>query len=150
MPTLTLPDLPNLPEGYTLTPGTPDPTSYITLRLQAGLAPPTEAQALAGNAGAWCAYHAVHDATSTAVSMGRVISDGGLHFYIIDMTTLPNHQRKGLGKIILAALLEKIKTNAPPGAWVKLLADPPGRPLYRKFGFEETGEEMIAMHLRVD
>lgn len=75
--------------------------------------------------------------------MGRVIGDGGWYFHIIDMATLPEHQKKGLGKAILSALLEKIQREAPPGAYVNLFADPPGRSLYQKFGFrEETGDGM--------
>lgn len=138
-----------LPEGYILTPGDPSPESYVNLRVKTGLTPPTVAQALAGNGGAWCAYHIIHEATSTAVSMGRVISDGGRQFHVIDMATLPNHQRKGLGRVILSSLLEEIETRASPGAHMKLMADPPGRSLYRKAGFKETGDKSIGMAMKL-
>lgn len=99
------------PEDYTLITGTPSPKFVITLRTAAGLTPLTLAQAIAGNGGAWCAYHIMHEPTSTPVSMGRVISDGGMQFHIIDMATLPEHQRKGLGRFILGALLEHIVSD---------------------------------------
>lgn len=139
----------SLPEGYTLKTGAPDPQSYNELRRRAGLTPTTDEQAIACIAGAWCAYHIVHDTSSTAVAMGRVIGDGGWYFHVIDMATLPEHQRKGLGKVILSALIDKIRKDAPPGAYINLLADAPGRPLYRKLGFQETGEREIGMAMRL-
>ena len=42
---------------YRLVPGPPDVTSYLALRLRSGLSPKTEAQAIPGLRGAWCAYH---------------------------------------------------------------------------------------------
>lgn len=80
--------------------------------------------------------------------MGRVISDGGWYFHIIDIATLPEHRQKGLAKLVVWSLMEKIKKEAPPGAYVNLVADPMGMPLYRKFGFVE-GLGGTAMGLRL-
>jgi len=72
------------------------------------------------------------------VGMGRVIGDGGWYFHVVDMAVLPDHQRRGLGDLILTALLDRIRRDAPAGAYVTLLADPPGRNLYAKHGFSDT------------
>jgi GNAT superfamily N-acetyltransferase len=54
------------------------------------------------------------------------------------MATLPEHQRKGLGDVVLKKLLATIEARAAVGtAYVNLVADPPGRRLYAKNGFEE-------------
>lgn len=79
--------------------------------------------------------------------MGRVIGDGGWYFHIADMATLPHHQRRGFGGLILERLLQRIKSQAPPGAWVTLLADTPGIPLYEKFGFRPTAPGCVGMAL---
>lgn len=80
--------------------------------------------------------------------MGRIIGDGGWYFHIADMAVLPAHQRKGLGETILRKLLEEIRQRAPEGgkgAYVNLLADPPGRKLYAKLGFGESAPRSAGM-----
>jgi ribosomal protein S18 acetylase RimI-like enzyme len=82
-----------------------------------------------------------------SVGMGRVLGDGGWYFHLLDMAVLPEHQRRGLGDVILTALLDQIRTHAPKGALVSLLADPPGVALYRRHGFANTspGSEGMAL-----
>jgi ribosomal protein S18 acetylase RimI-like enzyme len=77
--------------------------------------------------------------------MGRVLGDGGWYFHIVDMAVLPAHQRRGLGDAVLTALLEAIRRKAPAGAYVNLLADPPGRRLYERHGFRDTAPGSIGM-----
>ena len=79
--------------------------------------------------------------------MGRVIGDGGWYFHIADMATLPHHQRLGLGRAVLDALLAEIDTHAPSGPYVTLLADEPGRALYAGAGFVPTAPHSIGMVL---
>ncbi|MGI8683149.1 MAG: GNAT family N-acetyltransferase, partial [Mycobacteriales bacterium] len=67
-----------------------------------------------------------------------------------DMAVLPAHQRRGLGDAILGALLNRVREVAPPGAYVNLLTDPPGRRLYERHGFAETAPGSIGMALRLD
>jgi ribosomal protein S18 acetylase RimI-like enzyme len=81
--------------------------------------------------------------------MGRVIGDGGRFFQVVDIAVLPQHQRRGIGNAILVHLLDRIRSQAPPGAYVSLLADAPGRRLYAKHGFRETAPSSIAMALRL-
>jgi GNAT superfamily N-acetyltransferase len=87
----------------------------------------------------------VHEATGTTVGMGRCISDGGWYFHVIDVAVLPEHQRKGLGDMIVSAIMEKIRRESAPGAYVNLLADPPGRNLYKRHGFVETAPGEVGM-----
>lgn len=139
-----------LPDGYRLVPTAPSVADYLALRRDSGLSPKTEEQATSGAHGAWAACHVVHEPSGTAAAMGRVIGDGGWYFHVIDMATLPAHQRLGLGAAILDHLLTEIRDHAPAGAWVNLLADPPGRKLYASRGFTETapGSVGMALHLR--
>ena len=79
--------------------------------------------------------------------MGRVVGDGAWRFLIADMAILPEHQGRGIGGAILDALLAHITEHAPPGAYVTLTADPPGRRLYEQRGFVDVTPGRTGMHL---
>ena len=129
---------------------TPPPLDdYLHLRAAAGLSPKTGQQAAAALSGAWATCHVVHKETGAVAGMGRLLGDGGWYFHVVDMAVLPEHQRRGLGDAILAALLDRIRAAAPPGAYVNLLADPPGRRLYERHGFTETAPHSVGMALRL-
>ena len=136
-------------QGYRLMHGPPAVQDYLMLRQRAGLTPTTAGQAAAGLAGGWAACHAVEEDSTRTVGMGRVIGDGGWYFHVIDMAVLPGHQRRGIGDAILTALLERIRAHAPPGAYVNLLADPPGRRLYARHGFTDTAPASTGMARRL-
>ena len=99
--------------------------------------------------GSWVACHITYEPTGQTVGMGRVLGDGGWYLHVVDMAVLPEHQRRGLGDAMLGALLERIRAQAPPGAYVNLLADPPGRRLYARHGFTGTAPHSIGMALRL-
>lgn len=134
--------------GYRLVMAAPSVADYLRLRRDAGLSPRTEEQATAALPGSWAACHVVAD-NGEVVGMGRLLGDGGWYFHVVDMAVLPAHQRRGLGDAILGALLDRVRAEAP-GAYVNLLADPPGRRLYERHGFAETAPESVGMALRLD
>ncbi|GAA2496852.1 GNAT family N-acetyltransferase [Winogradskya humida] len=138
----------DLPEGYRLLEGPPPVDEYLALRRESGLSPRNRAQAVPALSGSWYACHVLHEPTGLAAGMGRIIGDGGWYFHIVDMAVLPAHQRKGLGDAVLGVLLDRIRVKAPPGAYVNLLADAPGRRLYARHGFVESAPESIGMYLR--
>jgi ribosomal protein S18 acetylase RimI-like enzyme len=90
----------------------------------------------------------VHDSTDEVVGMGRLIGDGGWYFHVVDMAVIPEHQRRGLGDLVLGSLLDLIQATAPPNPYVTLLADPPGRRLYERHGFTQTAPDSVGMVLR--
>jgi GNAT superfamily N-acetyltransferase len=136
--------------GYRIVMGPPSVPDYLRLRRDAGLSPATEEQATAGLPGSWAACHVVADVSGETVGMGRLLGDGGWYFHVVDMAVLPAHQRRGIGDALLAALLDEVRRHAPPGAYVNLLADPPGRRLYARHGFVETAPDSVGMALRLD
>jgi ribosomal protein S18 acetylase RimI-like enzyme len=136
-------------DGYRVVMAAPSVADYLRLRREAGLSPKTEEQAAAALPGSWAACHVVHEADGEVVGMGRVLGDGGWYFHVVDMAVLPDHQSRGLGDAILRALLDQIEAVAPPGAYVNLLADQPGRRLYERHGFSETAPESVGMALRI-
>ncbi|MDO4918825.1 GNAT family N-acetyltransferase [Kocuria sp.] len=136
--------------GYTLLDGPPTVAEYLTLRRDTGLSPKTEEQARAGIHGAWAAVRVVREASGEVVGMGRVIGDGGWYFHVIDMAVLPGHQGQGLGGAVLEHLLDRIRTHAPADAYVSLMADTPGQPLYARHGFEDRAPRTIGMSRLLD
>ena len=134
-----------LAEGYTLHDTAPPPEAAVELRARSGLSPKSLEQCALAMKGSWFAAHVTHDATGEVVGMGRVIGDGGWYFHIADMATLPEHQRRGIGDAVLTRLVEVIRASAPPGPYVTLMADPPGRRLYARHGFVETAPASLGM-----
>ena len=132
--------------GYTLVPAVPTVETYLRLRAEAGLSPRTAEEAAPALAGTWWGCHVLHDESGEAAAMGRVIGDGGWYFHIADMATLPAHQRRGLGFLVMETLIERIREAAPGDAFVSLMADPPGRPLYERFGFAEPRDASLGMY----
>jgi GNAT superfamily N-acetyltransferase len=135
-----------LHRDYRLLDGPPPLADYLRLRLESGLSPKSEAQGAGALTGSWTFRHVV-DAGGEVVGMGRVVGDGAWYFLIADMATLPAHQGRGIGGAILDALLAHVTEHAPPGAYVTLTADPPGRRLYEQRGFVDVAPGRTGMHL---
>jgi GNAT superfamily N-acetyltransferase len=146
---------PDLPQGYELHTGFPSVAEYRHLRYASGLTPMTEAQSAAVPAGTWYGCYIAfttpaesNTSPATAVAMGRIVGDGAWYFQIADMAVLPEHQRRGLGGVILKELLAQVRERAPEGdPYVTLMADAPGRRLYAKNGFVEAAPKEMGMLL---
>ncbi|MEU7475600.1 GNAT family N-acetyltransferase [Lentzea sp. NPDC042327] len=132
--------------GYRLEMSPPTVDDYLRLREESGLSARSREEAENGINGAWATVRAIHAESGETVGMGRVLSDGGWYFHIIDMAVLPRHQRKGIGDAIMTALLDRIGDHSPD-AYVSLLADPPGRRLYERHGFTESAPASVGMRL---
>ena len=134
--------------GYALIIGTPSVDDYRRLRKAAGLSEKSQAAAEAGLPNTWHAVTIQHG--GRVVGMGRIIGDGGTAFQIVDIAVEPEHQGKGLGKQIMASLMEHLRTNAPASAYVSLIADGDAKHLYAQYGFEPVMPHSIGMYTRID
>jgi hypothetical protein len=63
--------------GYRLLMFPPPVQDYLNLRLEAGLSPKSEEQAIAALPGSWAACHVVEEQGNEVVGMGRLLGDGG-------------------------------------------------------------------------
>lgn len=95
----------------------------------------------------FCAYDG-----DWAVGMARLLGDGAMSFYIKDFAVRPEYQGKGVGRLLMNAMEEYIRSQLPNGWAVSLeLISSKGRePFYEKFGFEQRpcdwdGAGMIKM-----
>jgi ribosomal protein S18 acetylase RimI-like enzyme len=83
------------------------------------------------------------------VGMGRIVGDGGCFFQVTDIAIMPEHQGRGLGKMIMAALTDYIDHQLPKTAYVSLIADVPAHRLYQQFGFAGTAPRSVGMARKV-
>jgi ribosomal protein S18 acetylase RimI-like enzyme len=125
----------------------PAPAEYCALRIRAGLSPMSEAAAAIGLPASWCAVCVRQH--GELIGMGRVVGDGGLFFLIVDIAVTPAAQGRGLGKRIMATLMEQLHSRAPAGALVSLLADGEASRLYESFGFRFSAPRSRGMLLRL-
>lgn len=72
------------------------------------------------------------------VGAGRALADGRDCSYICDIAVLPSHQGSGLGKQIVARLLELSRGHRK----IILYAVPGKEPFYRRFGFRRMKTAM--------
>jgi ribosomal protein S18 acetylase RimI-like enzyme len=134
-------------QHYHLEPQAPPLEDYLRLRHEAGLSPFTPQAATFGLKGTFFGVRVV--CNGEIIGMGRIIGDGGCFFQVTDIAVQPAHQGKGLGKKIMAALVDHLKAHAPESAYVSLIADVPANRLYAQFGFEETAPRSLGMAMKI-
>ena len=126
----------------------PSVDDYIRIRLEAGLSRKSEAAAEIGLKNSL--YSVVVYCGETPIGIGRIIGDGGCFFQVVDIAVVPEHQKKGVGDMIMRALMAYIEANAPPTAYVSLMADHGTPKFYERYGFEVSQMTMAAgMYLRI-
>ena len=134
--------------SYRLRDAAPSPEEYVALRDVAGMGSRTEAAARRGLPNSVHAVAIREEATGDLAGMGRLVGDDGCFYQLVDVAVHPDHQGRGLGTRIVAALLDYLRENAPDSAYVSLVADVDG--FYERFGFEETAPDSKGMFLSVD
>lgn len=133
---------------YRLVEVAPAPEDHVRLRALSGLGPFSLDAARLALPNTLHGVRIEHE--GECVGMGRVIGDGGCFFQIVDIAVDPSHQRRGLGRRIVAALVAWLRSHAPSGAYVSLIADGEARRLYAEFGFRPTAPASIGMSRRIE
>ncbi len=135
--------------AYQLEYETPAVDDYIRIRLAAGLSRKSVEAASIGLPNTICGvviYHA-----DEPVGMGRVVGDGGCFFEIVDIAVVPEHQKQGLGDMIMSGLMAYLNEHAPDTAYVSLMADHGTPEFYKRFGFEASlPPQKAGMSLRIN
>jgi ribosomal protein S18 acetylase RimI-like enzyme len=121
---------------------------YLALRVAAGLSAMSPAGAREGLQASWCSVCVRTGAE--LIGMGRVVGDGGLFLFVVDIAVTPAWQRRGLGRRIMQALMEQVHARALQYTQVGLIADGPAYLLYEKFGFRLVAPESQGMSLRME
>jgi len=133
---------------YYLREEVPDATTYIEIRLAAGLSRKSIEAATIGLKNGL--FSVIVYAEATPVGIGRVVGDGGCFFEVVDIAVLPDHQKKGLGRMIMERLMAFIHDTAPATAYVSLMADHGTPEFYKRYGFEVSmPPQKAGMFLRI-
>jgi GNAT superfamily N-acetyltransferase len=125
----------------------PGNEEYRALRTSAGLSVMTEEGAALGLPASWCSVCVRHE--DQLIGMGRVVGDGGLFLFVVDIAVAPAWQGKGLGRRIMQALMDEVHARAPVRTMVALIADGTAHELYAKFGFKLVAPGAQGMLLRL-
>jgi len=132
---------------YDLTKRVPSVEDYNRVRVAAGL---SEKDAEAARVGlANTIFSVCVENRGEVVGIGRVIGDGGLFFKVVDIAVAPEHQKRGLGRTIMDALMSWLTVNAPPTAFVSLIADEGLPGFYERYGFRVHPPEAPDMSFTV-
>jgi predicted GNAT family N-acyltransferase len=84
-----------------------------------------------------CEHAIAYDVAGRPVGTGRLLPDG----HIGRMAVLREWRGKGIGGLLLAALIERARARGMP--WVALNAQTHAVPFYARFGFVVAGEEFV-------
>ncbi len=134
--------------SYILRKEIPQISDYIGIRLAAGLSRKSEEAAQRGLRNSL--FGVVVYTDGTPIGIGRVIGDGGCFYEITDIAVVPAHQKKGVGDMIMRAIMEYLQTNAPKTAYVSLMADHGTPHFYARYGFSFTEmPKSSGMYLRI-
>lgn len=133
-------------ETCRIEPGIPDVRTYLALRMAGGLSRFAPEAAVEGLGGTLFGV-LVKDGFET-VGMGRLVGDGGCFVQVVDIVVLPSYQGRGLGRGIMAALMDHIHETLPRTVYVSLMADVPADRLYAEFGFQHTSPATVGMALK--
>src|SRR6266705_3414753 len=80
------------------------------------------------------------------VGMGRVIGDGGLHYYLTEVVVVPAHQHRGLGTRIVAALPAYVESVPFENTWVGLRPVEGTAEICARFGYKAQRPRGPAMY----
>jgi GNAT superfamily N-acetyltransferase len=134
--------------SYTLKHEVPSVADYINIRLAAGLSRKSEEAARIGLAHSLFAVVVFFGIEP--IGIGRVIGDSGCFFEVTDIAVLPAHQKKGVGDMIMRAIMDFLHTKAPKTAYVSLMADHGTPHFYKRYGFNFAEmPKSSGMYLRI-
>ena len=119
--------------GCRLVERAPSVRDYNRVRVAAGLSAkdPTAAETGLSNT----VFGVRVEADGAVVGIGRIVGDGALFFEVVDVAVLPEHQGKGLGAMVMDALMGWLRENTTPGAFVSLISDKGVSAFYERYGF---------------
>lgn len=127
--------------AYRLVEGVPSVKDYQTLRTAVGWGNMNGEAAAAGLAHSLYTVYVQCD--GAVIGFGRVVGDAATAFYVQDIIVRPDHQGRGVGKMIMDAVMAYIAQHASTGAYVALMAAKGKEGFYLPYGFEIRPNEQV-------
>ena len=119
----------------------PTADEYVELLRRVGwTSPPIEdcRRALEGSLAAICAV----DERRAVVGMGRLVGDGRMYCFAVDVVVDPDAQGQGIGRAIMDAL-EALVVKRQLGTRLDLVAAPDVAPFYRRLGYSPRPSDVM-------
>lgn len=80
-------------------------------------------------------FHVVIRADNKLIGMARIVGDGFMYFYIQDVIVDPDHQKQGLGDVLMQHIENYLSAAAKNGSTIGLLAAKGKEKFYSRFGY---------------
>ena len=132
--------------GYSVIERTPTVVEYNHVRQSSGLSVKDEVAVERGLA--HTLYGVCIEYEGLTIGIGRVIGDGGLVIDVVDLAVTQDHWGKGVGKLIMDALMSYVDAHARPTALICLMTNRAITPFYETYGFKARDAEMLGMVIR--
>lgn len=81
------------------------------------------------------------------IGCGRVIGDGAVYFYVQDIMVLPEFQKNGIGKGIMASIMHWLGRHVSDKSFIGLMATKGNSKFYEKYGFQERPPDRPGMFI---
>jgi GNAT superfamily N-acetyltransferase len=133
-------------DQYSVVYKTPSPERFCELRKLSGLSPKTVETATLALPNTLFGVSIIDNTDGSIIGMGRIVGDGHLVLTIVDVAVLPEHQKKGLGKLIMKCLSDYIEANVKRDCYITLMADGDAKLLYQQYGFVSSLPKTLGMH----
>ena len=75
------------------------------------------------------------------VAMGRIVGDDAIYMHIQDVIVRPEHQRQGIGHLIMKELLDYVDRRSEKNTNIGLMCSKGREAFYRNFGFVDRPNE---------
>jgi GNAT superfamily N-acetyltransferase len=121
----------------------PTVTEFVQLTAAVGWKPRDEKAVARALDGSLYAVRAELD--GVVVGMGRVIGDGGLHYYLTDVAVHPAHQRRGVGSLIVQSLTRVVEAVPFKNTWIGVFAVEGTVEFYARYGYRAQAPSGPAM-----
>lgn len=82
------------------------------------------------------------------VGFGRVVGDGQVYFYLQDIVVHPDHQGKGIGRMITDDIMKYIQEHSPDKSFVGLMAAKDMARFYEQHGFKKRDDDAPGMAMK--
>ena len=131
-------------EVVTLVERLPTAAEYVALLRSVGWASPSAedcAAALEGSVASVCAVD-----KGVVVGMGRLVGDGRIYCFAVDVVVDPDAQGNGLGRAIMERL-QSMAAKRRLGMRLDLVAAPDVVPFYQRLGYERLESDFMRKRL---
>jgi GNAT superfamily N-acetyltransferase len=91
-----------------------------------------------------CTWFAAREGDGALVGVARLLDDGGLDASLWDVIVRPDRQRRGIGRLLVDAVLERCRDRS----LVAIVSTPAAAGFFERVGFRTESHGHAAMYLR--